>query len=167
VWCPSYGRGSPRCRFRCPQSAVGVEEPEAHNRRRSTHEAHLAIFDQAAAIIASEFSRPLRIEDVAQGLAVSPRHLQRVFSDVAGVGFRSYLRRVRMCHAAELLRETSIPAKEVGRRVGYRDPSQFSKAFKRTYGVSPTQVRPPHRRMGTRELDAFPPDPELGRDPVG
>jgi AraC-like DNA-binding protein len=46
-----------------------------------------------------------------------------------------------MAHASELLATTQLPVKQIARRVGYDDPSQFSKAFKRTYGVSPSELR--------------------------
>ena len=72
---------------------------------------------------------------------MSPRQLQRIFTDRAGMGFRSYLTLVRMSSAAELLAGTDMPVKEVAERVGYRDASQFTKAFKRTHAVSPTQWR--------------------------
>ena len=78
-------------------------------RRASTDESRRAIFDQATAIVGREFARPLRIDDVAERVAVSPRQLQRVFSDACGLGFRSYLRQVRMRRAAELLVRTSCP----------------------------------------------------------
>jgi AraC family transcriptional regulator, regulatory protein of adaptative response / methylphosphotriester-DNA alkyltransferase methyltransferase len=110
-------------------------------RRPVTAAAHTAIFDEATAIVASEYSRPLTIDEVARRVATSPRQLQRVFADVGGLGFRSYLRRVRMCQAARLLTCADIPVKEVGRRVGYGDPGQFSKAFKRTFGLSPSESR--------------------------
>jgi AraC-like DNA-binding protein len=118
---------------------LGYEAPA--RRRAITEEAHGAIFDEAARILATEFSRPLRIDEVARRVATSPRQLQRVFADVAGLGFRSYLRRIRMSRAAELLATTDIPVKEVARRVGYGDAGQFSKAFKCAHGVSPTQSR--------------------------
>jgi len=110
-------------------------------RRPATQEAYGAIFDEAAAILASEFSRPVKVDDIARRVATSPRQLQRVFAEVSGLGFRAYLRQVRMCHAAKLLAETDLPVKEVARQVGYRDPSQFSKAFKRAHGVTPSQSR--------------------------
>ena len=110
-------------------------------RRASTDESRRAIFDQATAIVAREFARPLRIESVAERVAVSPRQLQRVFSDVCELGFRSYLRQVRMSRAAELLVGTELPVSDIALRVGYRDPSQFSKAFRRTYGTSPSRMR--------------------------
>jgi transcriptional regulator GlxA family with amidase domain len=117
--------------------------------RPYTREARQAVFEEAVEIVAAEFSSPLKIDDVARRVSVSPRQLQRVFSDVGGTGFRSHLRRVRMAHAAELLRNTGLPVKEVGRRVGYGDASQFTKAFKRAYGVSPSESRARRtRRVG-------------------
>jgi two-component system, response regulator YesN len=118
---------------------VGNEAPAGC--RPATQEARLAIFADAVEIIATEYSRPIRIEEISRRIATSPRQLQRVFADVGGRGFREHLRAVRMAHASELLATTGLPVKEIGRRVGYDDPSQFSKAFKRTYGLSPSGVR--------------------------
>jgi transcriptional regulator GlxA family with amidase domain len=109
--------------------------------RAGTREAEQAVFERASEIIATEFARPIRIEDVARRVAVSPRQLQRVFADVEGVGFRAHLCELRMAHAAELLGSTDLPVKVVAARVGYRDASQFGKAFKRVHGVSPSQAR--------------------------
>jgi two-component system, response regulator YesN len=121
-------------------------ESEARDRRReSTKEAYGSIFDEAAEIMSSEFSRPYKVEDVARRVATSPRQLQRVFAEVHGLGFRAYLRGIRMCRAAELLATTDLPVKEVAQRVGYRDASQFSKAFKRTRGVTPSEARAARR----------------------
>jgi AraC family transcriptional regulator, regulatory protein of adaptative response / methylphosphotriester-DNA alkyltransferase methyltransferase len=115
---------------------------EAQARKRpATEEAYLAIFDEAAGILAMEYSRPVKIREVARRVATSPRQLQRIFADVGGCGFRSHLMRVRMSHAAHLLAGTNLPVKEVARRVGYGDPGQFSKAFRREHGVSPSQSR--------------------------
>jgi AraC family transcriptional regulator, regulatory protein of adaptative response / methylphosphotriester-DNA alkyltransferase methyltransferase len=114
----------------------------ARGRRLSTQEARLAIFDEASAIVEAEFSTSaLRIDEVARRVATSPRQLQRIFSEVEGVGFRSHLRHVRMSRAAALLHSTDVPVKEVARDVGYGDPSQFAKTFRRTYGVSPSEAR--------------------------
>ncbi|HEV3378320.1 MAG TPA: helix-turn-helix transcriptional regulator [Thermoleophilaceae bacterium] len=123
-----------------------IETGARDSRRESTKQAYGSIFDEAAEILATEFSRPNKVEDVARRVATSPRQLQRVFAEVHGLGFRSYLRRIRMCHAAELLATTDLPVKEVAQRVGYRDASQFSKAFKRTQGVTPSEARAARRR---------------------
>jgi AraC family transcriptional regulator, regulatory protein of adaptative response / methylphosphotriester-DNA alkyltransferase methyltransferase len=124
---------------------IGNEAPAGI--RPATREARLAIFADAVEIIAAEYSRPIRIEEVSRRVATSPRQLQRVFAD-SGRGFRAHLRAVRMARATELLATTDLPVKEIAARVGYDDPSQFSKAFKRTYGVSPSQMRATRRDSG-------------------
>jgi transcriptional regulator GlxA family with amidase domain len=110
-------------------------------RRQATDELRRAIFDDAVEILEQEFSRPIKVEEVARQVATSPRQLQRVFADVGGLGFRSYLREIRLSHAAGLLTTTDTPVREVAQRTGYSDAAQFSKAFRRAYGVSPSQSR--------------------------
>ena len=126
--------------------------------RPATQEARQAIFADAVEIIAAEYSRPIRIEEISRRVATSPRQLQRVFADIGGSGFRSHLRAVRMARAKELLATTDLPVKEIATRVGYDDPSQFSKAFKHTYGMSPSQMRATRRDSG-RKVDALAPAP--------
>jgi transcriptional regulator GlxA family with amidase domain len=135
-----YCEGRPLTGPVLPQRASNGASGRA-GRRPATQEARLAIFAEAVEILAKEWSRPLRIDDVARRVATSPRQLQRIFADVAGVGFRSYLTRLRMSSAAALLASTDLPVKEIARRVGYGDASQFSKAFKRAYGISPSKAR--------------------------
>ena len=46
-----------------------------------------------------------------------------------------------MDRAAELLERRSVTVREVARRVGYRQPAQFAKAFRRQHGVAPSDFR--------------------------
>jgi transcriptional regulator GlxA family with amidase domain len=131
--------------------ASGAEPPP--RTRPATRELRRAIFEDAVEILATEYSRPIKIEEVARRVATSPRQLQRVFAEVGGLGFRAYLIRIRLSHAADLLAETDLPVREVAQRVGYRDLSQFSKAFARAYGVSPSRApRPPAGAPSKTEL---------------
>jgi AraC family transcriptional regulator, regulatory protein of adaptative response / methylphosphotriester-DNA alkyltransferase methyltransferase len=123
------------------------------SQRQSTRQARRTAFDAAVEILATEFAQPIRIEEVARRVAVSPRQLQRVFADEGELGFRSYLRRVRMSHARRLLATTDLPVKEVARRVGYGNPSQFSKAFKRVHGIPPSQARLAALPVLTRSIE--------------
>jgi AraC family transcriptional regulator, regulatory protein of adaptative response / methylphosphotriester-DNA alkyltransferase methyltransferase len=135
--------------------------------RPATQEARQAIFSEAVEILANEWAQPLRVDDVARRVATSPRQLQRVFADVAGLGFRSYLRRLRMAKAADLLATTALPVKEIARRVGYGDPSQFSKAFKRIYGVSPSESRAMRRGRREKSGRVAPSPDQLSGHPPG
>lgn len=108
--------------------------------RMTTLERRRALFDEAVAIIEAEYDRPLDLDDVAYRVATSRRQLQRAFSECGDTTFRTYLAEVRMRRARELLAEGATPVAEVGRSVGYRQPAQFSKAFRRAYGAPPSRL---------------------------
>jgi len=46
-----------------------------------------------------------------------------------------------MDRAARLLADRGLTVREVARRVGYRQPAQFAKAFRRHLGVAPSDYR--------------------------
>jgi AraC family transcriptional regulator of adaptative response / methylphosphotriester-DNA alkyltransferase methyltransferase len=120
---------------------AAIEPDAAPTTRPATRHRRRAILDDALEILATEYAQPVKIEEVARRVATSPRQLQRAFAEAGGVGFRASLRRIRLSHAAELIAGTDLPVSHVARRVGYRDVSQFSKAFSREQGVSPSQLR--------------------------
>ena len=74
---------------------------------------------------------------MARRVATSRRQLQRAFAEAGETSFRTYLQRVRMDRAAELLRGSDAPVNEVASAVGYRQPAQFAKAFRRHHGGPP------------------------------
>lgn len=78
----------------------------------------------------------LNMEELAQSCHVSKTYLNKLFLEVVGMSPFRYLTHVRMEHARYMLREM-CPVGEVARRVGYSDIYQFSRAYKRYYGVSP------------------------------
>ena len=96
---------------------------------------------EAVAVIAREYAGDLTLDAVAQSIATSRRQLQRVLEEVGGVTFRDVLTRVRMREASRLLRETPLPVAVVARQVGYRQPAQFAKTFRRLYGQTPSVYR--------------------------
>jgi two-component system response regulator YesN len=109
--------------------------------RQSTIERRRALFDDAVAIIEREYARDLELDDVARRVATSRRQLQRAFAESGETSFRSYLGEVRMRRARELLADGNIPVRDVARRVGYRQPAQFAKAFRRRFGAPPSRFR--------------------------
>jgi AraC family transcriptional regulator, regulatory protein of adaptative response / methylphosphotriester-DNA alkyltransferase methyltransferase len=112
---------------------VAVRQSTLHRRRE--------LFDDALAAIRRDYADPtLSLGSVAHSIATSRRQLQRVFGE-RHTSFRRELQTVRMTRAAELLREDSLPVAAVARAVGYRQPAQFSKAFRRHHGAPPSELR--------------------------
>jgi YesN/AraC family two-component response regulator len=89
------------------------------------------------------YSRQIDFAAVAEAQAVSAPYLSRLFHEYAGVSPSRYLTGYRMEQAKKLLRDSRLSIGEIAERVGYPDPFHFSKTFKNTVGVSPSQFRTP------------------------
>jgi AraC family transcriptional regulator, regulatory protein of adaptative response / methylphosphotriester-DNA alkyltransferase methyltransferase len=100
-----------------------------------------ALFDEAAEIIEREYAQQIELDDVARRLATSRRQLQRAFAEAGATSFRTHVAKVRMRRALELLREGTLPVREVASSVGYRQPAQFAKTFRRHHGAPPSSFR--------------------------
>ena len=109
--------------------------------RKSTVLRRRALFDEALAAIERGYAdAEISLPSVARSIATSRRQLQRVFGE-HDTSFRRELQRVRMTRAAELLQGGTMPVATVARAVGYRQPAQFSKAFRRHHGRPPSEMR--------------------------
>ena len=104
-----------------------------------------SLYDEATRIVADEYAADLELDEIARRVASSRRQIQRVFAEVGHTTFREHLARVRMDRAAELLAGDGVTVREVAARVGYRQPAQFAKAFRRHLGQAPAAYRAQRR----------------------
>jgi transcriptional regulator GlxA family with amidase domain len=109
--------------------------------RPATTRLRTSLFHDAVAIVRSEYGSDLALDDVARRVASSRRQLQRAYAEIGNTTFREHLTAVRMQRAAELLGDRGLTVRDVARRVGYRQPAQFAKAFRRHHGVAPSDYR--------------------------
>jgi AraC-like DNA-binding protein len=96
---------------------------------------------RALGAIHAEPDRPWTASGLASIAAMSRSGFYARFTEVVGVPPATYLARWRIHRACGLLRNSSAPVAEVGRRVGFRSPAAFTTAFKRLVGSSPLQYR--------------------------
>lgn len=109
--------------------------------RPATVQLRTSLLDDAVAIVEAEFGSNLSLDDIARRVASSRRQLQRAYSEIGDTTFREHLTAVRMERAAELLGDPELTVRDVARRVGYRQPAQFAKAFRRHHGTTPSRYR--------------------------
>ena len=81
-----------------------------------------------------------RIDAVARTMGLSRQTLYRRLK-AEGVTFEGLLDRVRHRLALKLIRDEGLAVKEAAWRLGFSDPSAFSRAFKRWTGKSPRDLR--------------------------
>jgi AraC family transcriptional regulator of adaptative response / methylphosphotriester-DNA alkyltransferase methyltransferase len=109
--------------------------------RPATISLRTSLFEDAVAIVENEYASDLSLDDIARRVASSRRQLQRAYSEIGDTTFREHLTAVRMERAAELLRIRGLTVRDVAHRVGYRQPAQFAKAFRRHHGIAPSDYR--------------------------
>ena len=83
----------------------------------------------------------ISLNQVAAYVSLSSSHFSMIFSRETGETFIEYLTRQRIKKAIELLRTTSLNAKEIAFEVGYNNPRYFYLVFKKVSGFSPTKFR--------------------------
>jgi AraC-like DNA-binding protein len=87
------------------------------------------------------FTEPLRIDNLASMACMSPRHFQRVFKVLTGTSPVSYLHKLRIAYACELLQRNELSVSEVTFKVGFQDRPYFSRLFKEMIGIQPKQFQ--------------------------
>jgi AraC family transcriptional regulator, transcriptional activator of pobA len=79
--------------------------------------------------------------DYAAALAMTPGQLSRICRAAAGTGAAAYIETATLTEACRLLAFTRMPVAEVGYRLGYADPSYFSRRFRARLSETPTDYR--------------------------
>lgn len=91
----------------------------------------------------------LTVEDIAQHIHVSPKYLSNIFSKYAGCSIRDFLIQAKMKVAQSLLKSNRLSVRDISEILGYSDYYQFSRQYKKHYGISPSEFR-------SRENQKFP-----------
>jgi AraC family transcriptional regulator, regulatory protein of adaptative response / methylphosphotriester-DNA alkyltransferase methyltransferase len=110
-------------------------------RRAGTDERRAQLYREALELMQREYSSSLHVEGVARRLATSRRQLQRAFAEAGGTSFRDALIAIRMHHARRLLARYDMSVREVAANVGYPQPAQFAKSFRRHHDEPPSSFR--------------------------
>lgn len=80
----------------------------------------------------------ITVEQAADYAGVSRSHLFRLFRQTCGISPQEYLCRLRLQHAAQLLQSGS-PVAQAAYSAGFTDLPNFSRRFKKSYGVAPSK----------------------------
>ena len=89
--------------------------------------------------IHTDCSRPLSAEEMATQAGMSVSAFHHNFKLVTASSPLQYLKRIRLDRARRLMAHDGYNASTAARAVGYESPSQFSREFKRLFGVTPVE----------------------------
>lgn len=95
---------------------------------------------RAIRFVERHYHEPIDVASIARSAGLSPSRLQHVFKDVTALSPIQYLKRLRLHRARLLMIGEGLGAGEAAFRVGYASPSQFSREFKRQFGLTPSRA---------------------------
>ena len=102
------------------------------------------LFDAACRYIQAHLDElRLTVETIAAALSCSRTRLYRVFAE-RGLSVAGHLRDQRLSHSRQLLRQSPMRIGDIALYCGYGDLPAYSKAFKRRFGMSPSECRSEH-----------------------
>ncbi len=87
------------------------------------------------------FRDDLTLEQVAREVGLSASYFSAQFHKIIGQTFKSYLINVRLTYAADLITGSDTRIADICQLSGFRDFANFSRAFKKNYGMSPAAYR--------------------------
>jgi transcriptional regulator GlxA family with amidase domain len=91
--------------------------------------------------MSAAFHEPIRVSDLAHAVNLSPSRFTLLFRAEMGASPAHYLQVLRMNEARLLIQSTFLTVKEIMAKVGFNDPSHFTRSFARHHGVAPSRLR--------------------------
>ncbi|RDC55811.1 AraC family transcriptional regulator [Pedobacter chinensis] len=103
--------------------------------------ADIECIKHAAVLIRENLSHPLTIIELARKLGINQTKLKSGFKAIFGNTIFGYLQETRMYRARKFILDTNLSIHQISSLSGYNSISNFSTAFKQTYGYSPNKLR--------------------------
>ncbi|MBO9606327.1 MAG: helix-turn-helix transcriptional regulator [Paenibacillaceae bacterium] len=119
--------------------SVQSEEPAPAKRRYVEKE---KIVHDVIAYLESQYMNEVMMDALAARIHLHPTRMMKLFKELTGMTIFQYLNQFRINQAKLLLylnKELSVA--EIGARVGFKQPSHFSRNFKEIVGLTPEQYR--------------------------
>jgi AraC family transcriptional regulator len=96
---------------------------------------------QVTELIHDRYTERLTLSDLACAVSVHPVHLAREFRRRVGCTIGQQIRQLRIQQACRLLSQSKQSLAEVALATGFQEQSQFTKTFRNSVGVTPSEYR--------------------------
>lgn len=91
--------------------------------------------------IKEQKNEELTLSCIAQSVGYSEFYVSRKFSEIAGMQLRDYLRGRKLAFALKDIRDTDDGILDIALKYGFSSHEAFTRAFKLSYGVTPSEYR--------------------------
>ncbi len=98
-------------------------------------------FDSILNYMEEHSDETIPLSELAKQANVTVSYFCRLFRQITGQTTTDYRNRIRLEKSLSLLKEGDLNVTEIALRCGFDDVNYFSRLFRRSYGVSPTQFK--------------------------
>ena len=117
--------------------------PDAHGVKEKSGSADgtRAIVHLIKRYIYGSLDRNISIADIAAHVGFSESYVRAAFKEHIGISLGQFVLAVRLTHSTNLLRTSAEKIGAISEACGFESQLSFSRAFKRTYGITPREYR--------------------------
>jgi len=130
------------CRAACFSIAYNIITAAARTEEKFIHPGKYEKIKNAITYLHEHYTeQDFRIEKLSEMCGINSTYFARLFADKFGLSPKEYVIELKMRRARELLSQEKYSVSEIGSLLGYSDVYHFSKSFKSSVGVPPTEWR--------------------------
>lgn len=100
----------------------------------------ILLIDRIKEFIMDNLDRHISVDELARQLYLTPNYLGQLFRQYAGTTVKNYHNQMRMDAALRLIISSEKTISEIASELGFESISYFSRRFKMSYGISPSQI---------------------------
>ena len=98
------------------------------------------LYDCTISYIQENYAKPITIQSLCSSIGISQTYLSRLFRKHGNTTFNTFLTKCRIENAIRFIKEhPNTLLRDVAESVGYEDPSYFSRVFRKTTGLTPSE----------------------------
>lgn len=120
---------------------LSLVDPQRERRIEKITEGQIEVIKRVRERLCTDLRSNITIEQLAKEFGISPTALKKNFKITYHDSVKEYLRKVKMEQAAFLLRRGDETIAQIAEQLGYINQSKFAAAFKKVYGLTPTEYR--------------------------
>ena len=102
---------------------------------------HEKKFHRALGMIEERLTNPPGLIELARAVGANERKLTEIFRQRVGLTVFDYISQRRLECSRQLLDSSSLQVRQVADQLGYKNPGDFTRAFRRNYGITPREYR--------------------------
>ena len=119
-----------------------IQDCQNQNNIEEVHDYSYQVYvDHTVEYIEHNYYKNIKVQGIADYIGINRSYLTNCFKSILNMSPQEYIFNYRMNQASILLMNTNLPISEIANKVGYDDALNFSKAFKKAYGINPTNYR--------------------------